>query len=716
MSLLLALLLQVAYPPAEEQFPGAASLPGGSFPGGAPPAAASVYDDAAAIWTFNEINLLGAEGNDAFVSAAAYFTAASAQYAETSGNWSLPQHTSFTWASWVRPAVTNNFYGIAGQDSLAGATRIWSLYQSNTGVMNFFSVDSGGAAKTATYPLCMTAGTRTLVTAVYDQSTKQGRIYCDTGQGSLFAAHTSGQRAGTGYPFYLAARKAVPSGIPWDGAIGTSYYWEGKALSQAEVTSLYASGRGYTCAELPSALQTSLASCYEMTEDGGPYADSVGSETLTGVSTPTQVTPGLVLEGTGDPDLYLTEVNVPTEMGGALGYAADHTAGTDYSTLADSAAISGSSASQGWCAWFIPQAQGNIVLIGKDDGATEREFQLGTTDVLDRTTNHYWDSTGANTNVTVSGYTQNQRHLNCSWWDSSDGKVYGQRDGETPLASAGTITNVKDGTDPLNVNGVSPGTGNANVVSPIFRYKGSIPPADSIWNSGKGVQCADAPQTNLVACWKWIGGIFEDQIGALDMTAVNTSTVAGLVERSDSGMGIRVNDTDGSYFLSKPDWNGLNENSALGVTFAYWFNEYNSDATNGLMTQTWSGVVQNIGISVFAADNTQFSYKGANGVTTVATAGNGAYAENEWNLIFAWWDPADGFACLQVNADAVRCDTTDPSTAISGGTPNADFRISNGSVDANIDNWAIWYRVLTADERADLWAAGAGLFYPEEIP
>jgi hypothetical protein len=82
-------------------------------------------------------------------------------------------------------------------------------------------------------------------------------------------------------------------------------------------------------------------------------------------------------------------------------------------------------------------------------------------------------------------------------------------------------------------------------------------------------------------------------------------------------------------------------------------------------------------------------------------------------LIF-WFDPADKKARVDLDGGA---QTFTSATALTSGTLEATTGIvqmgswSNGSLDADMDEVAVYARVLTAPERTDLWNGGAGLFY-----
>jgi len=87
------------------------------------------------------------------------------------------------------------------------------------------------------------------------------------------------------------ARYGEHDGLDTDGKIGPIWLWDG-SYDTTDFTILYNDGKGYTCADAP-ALTDPAEHCWEMDEDGGPYVDSIGSLDLTGVNTPTQAV-GLV--------------------------------------------------------------------------------------------------------------------------------------------------------------------------------------------------------------------------------------------------------------------------------------------------------------------------------------------------------------------------------------------------------------------------------------
>ena len=104
----------------------------------------------------------------------------------------------------------------------------------------------------------------------------------------------------------------------------------------------------------------------------------------------------------------------------------------------------------------------------------------------------------------------------------------------------------------------------------------------------------------------------------------------------------------------------------------------------------------------------QFTVKGF--TVSAGVASGSIPSQGVWYLLIASYDPATDTASVSVDAGT-------PATASGGpnGTP-ADFIIGNrtGNIDPMqglIDEAAIWSRVLTAQERTDLYNGGVGLFY-----
>jgi hypothetical protein len=88
----------------------------------------------------------------------------------------------------------------------------------------------------------------------------------------------------------------------------------------------------------------------------------------------------------------------------------------------------------------------------------------------------------------------------------------------------------------------------------------------------------------------------------------------------------------------------------------------------------------------------------------------GAPSTATWYFIVAWHDSTANTVNIQVNDGSV--DSGSYSAGVSD--PAADFQIgfSGSSIDGVVDEFGLWNRVLTTQERTDLYNSGSGLAYP----
>jgi hypothetical protein len=103
----------------------------------------------------------------------------------------------------------------------------------------------------------------------------------------------------------------------------------------------------------------------------------------------------------------------------------------------------------------------------------------------------------------------------------------------------------------------------------------------------------------------------------------------------------------------------------------------------------------------------------SNGSSYSEFVANNQIVSNAWNLVVTWYDPADKKTHCQVNNGAVIDGTALPNgPRLNNAQP---FWLGNNNpsyaCDGRADELAIWDRVLTADERAELFALGKGKFY-----
>lgn len=129
-------------------------------------------------------------------------------------------------------------------------------------------------------------------------------------------------------------------------------------------------------------------------------------------------------------------------------------------------------------------------------------------------------------------------------------------------------------------------------------------------------------------------------------------------------------------------------------------------------------------------------YVGRNGSAglTVAVTGDSARAAgtpvstiqlNQWYLLIGWFDPSigtHGTVYFQLNGGDVYSNALQAAREasiddlpLSVGRINPDAGWA-GSTDGRVDQVCKWSRVLTADERAELWNNGNGKAFPFNLP
>ena len=400
----------------------------------------------------------------------------------------------------------------------------------------------------------------------------------------------------------------------------------------------------------------------------------------------------------------LTEVATPTATGGALGYGTDFEAdSTQATTLADNASISqGSNQDFGFCVWLRPESVTGQNVVYKGNDYRLRPLASSTEMMI-------FDSVSGDSRGSSAVLVAGVRVFLCGWYDSSDKKAYSSIDDGTPGAGAALSNFPVDGTSALEIppQSAAPYDGELDA---IVYYKGSIPPVTSLWNSGKGKDCADmsgSELTNRESCWEMTenGGPYVDSQGSNNLTGVNTPTrVNGLVERSDSGMSGRVLNADGSYFEDT----SFVVDYSTGLWVACWVNDGVGDAGSEVLWRVSDagieGILLSLGTNVFT---------GTVKADVSQSTGTAAYTQGQWHLVEAWWDSSDKKLYIAVD------NSTTSSSSATGRAPANSTRIRFGDdfgggvvpFETAFDNCAMWEKTPTTVERDALWDSGAGTFY-----
>lgn len=217
--------------------------------------------------------------------------------------------------------------------------------------------------------------------------------------------------------------------------------------------------------------------------------------------------------------------------------------------------------------------------------------------------------------------------------------------------------------------------------------------------------------SNLVAYWKLdeASGTRYDSIGSNHLTDYNT--VATATGRIGTAISYAVGNTN-KYL-------GIADNDALSMgdidfTVAGWFKVTDANG-QGQLANKWDWNIPSREYLVDFHPSTFCRFYVATTAQSQVGVTDSFYPSiGDWTFICGWHDATADTVNIQVNARTVV------STAHSGGVNNgsAAFAIGPYSVLANyatgcdIDEVGIWKRVLTSDERAELYNSGAGKTHP----
>jgi hypothetical protein len=379
-------------------------FPGGSktWPEAAGGGASNPYSDAILLLTFNDPSNLGEDtsggGNDFSLvntpTASGGATGYSAAFDNTSTQYAVggdspdiadEDHAICAWGRFTINGVIackgdNGTRGAPCLDTFAGIR----FYFNNTGTPN------------ATKPF--TQNQRHFACGWWDASTDT--IFADVDNSGSPGSSTHANNPVVNDENFAVS--AFNNGFnPLTMEAGPIMIWQGSFPSAATMGTLYNSGKGKLCGDLSGAELTNLVHCWDMIEAGGPYSDSVGSNPLTAVNTPTR-------------QAGLVELPVTSGMSA-------HTDGSSsYFSLASATAIRGSATTGFWVSFWLNQTY--------DASSVAYSALWGTTGVsiLLRNTFHsctlFDDGGVGNTiNLTPSTITDGEWALVNCYWDPATG-------------------------------------------------------------------------------------------------------------------------------------------------------------------------------------------------------------------------------------------------------------------------------------------------------
>lgn len=217
---------------------------------------------------------------------------------------------------------------------------------------------------------------------------------------------------------------------------------------------------------------------------------------------------------------------------------------------------------------------------------------------------------------------------------------------------------------------------------------------------------------DLIAFWEFeeASGTRVDAHGSNDLTDNNT------VAQGTGKVGNCADfEKSNSEYLSITDNADLSLGADQAFTIAAWvnFESLVADASQGIVVKDTTFLREYYLIWSFTALRLQGAVFNSSGTATTVDANNhGAVSTGAWLFVVFWHDPTADVIGIQVNngtADtaAHSTGTRDTAAAFSIGA------LGNGSryMDGLIDQVGFWKRVLTADEKTELYNGGAGLAY-----
>jgi Concanavalin A-like lectin/glucanases superfamily/Chaperone of endosialidase len=219
--------------------------------------------------------------------------------------------------------------------------------------------------------------------------------------------------------------------------------------------------------------------------------------------------------------------------------------------------------------------------------------------------------------------------------------------------------------------------------------------------------------TGMLAWWRMeeASGNRIDSVSGLAL--IPQGTVAQITSTTGRhGQAVKFNATAGTY-LSCPHTTQISAGANQSFTFAFW---YLLDAAltsgAGLLCKGDSNAATTLEYEILYSSPLLYN-RMSNGSSQASATVTAPTATATWHFVVGWFDQSTLTMSLQVN------NGTPGSAANTFGsyTTARDLQVGRRDVtsaitmNGRIDNVMFWKRVLTAQERADLWNGGAGVDY-----
>jgi len=224
--------------------------------------------------------------------------------------------------------------------------------------------------------------------------------------------------------------------------------------------------------------------------------------------------------------------------------------------------------------------------------------------------------------------------------------------------------------------------------------------------------------TGLLAYWD-----LEEATGnRLDAVGTNHLVPTGTTAQVSSAAGkigsaLAMNGTAGTY-LSVADNATLSAGANTSFTLACWVYLASTASPMGLVGKGSAAVSTNNVEYLLWFYNDAWNFAVGSGASFVLLASPTPPVAGAWTLLIGWYDHVADIQYLQVN------NGTPAQVANTAGSYDSTLPFEVGrtvgfatqSLNGRIDMPCFWKRVLTAQERADLWNNGNGIAYPFAQP
>jgi hypothetical protein len=476
-------------------------------------------------------------------------------------------------------------------------------------------------------------------------------------------------------------------------------FYSGTVISSSVVTSLFNSGNGKSYSSLTTAEKVGLVSYWNLDEASGDRADSHGSNTLTDNNTVTSVN-----SGPSGTVARFVSANVESL----------------------SSTASSLDAQRSFSFWFRRASTGNVTgfppLMVRDFAARGMEVYInnGTEQFSFSVSNGSGTHTANGPIVSDTNW-----HFITVWSDVAGSKVWLRIDDTTSYSVAfdGTFT-----ADPglLGIGGWALGNFDGDIARVgVWSSETGTAIHTSLFNSGNGKSYSSlttAEKTGLVSYWNLdeASGDRADSYGSNTLTDNNTVTSvvnAGGAMRNAAASFVAAN----TEYLSIIDNASLSLGADSPMTVSLWSRipDAGLSGTHFIFAKRGSGGTGNdieyeLRVVNYTGTDNYYAFGVANGSSgQEKDASTTPSADGAWHHVVAWHDPVLDVVGIQVDQQTAL-------TAVwAGGTQNGDGPLAIGRLsgisalylDGLVEETGFWSRVLTAQERTDLYNAGAGLFY-----